>query len=100
MARNAQSVNHFKDLAVLGDAGANALAFGFVLGHLADVLALVADGLGDLGVADLAVQPCESEDLAEIVIGDRGPDVGALQHVRRQCCGRRSNFGHLTSPND
>ncbi|WP_406371787.1 hypothetical protein OG788_17160 [Streptomyces sp. NBC_00647] len=51
MAWNAQSIHHFEDLAVLRDPWSSALAVGLRPGHLADVLALVADRLGDLGVS-------------------------------------------------
>ena len=39
--------------------------------HLADVLALVTYGFGDLGIADVAVDLGQSEDFAEVVVGDR-----------------------------
>lgn len=83
---------------MLRDPGADALAVGLRPGHLANVLALVADSLSDLGVADFAVQPGESEDLAEIMVGDRGAHVCAFQHVWRQSGRCRSGFGHFTSP--
>ena len=55
---------------MLGDPWADALGVGLGAGHLADVFALVADGFGDLGVADVAVDLGESEDFAEVVVGD------------------------------
>jgi hypothetical protein len=83
MARDAQAVDDFEDLVELGDPWANARAARFGAGHLADVLAFVADGLGDLGVADISVDLGEPEDFAEVVVGDSRPHVRAFQDVRR-----------------